>query len=83
MGLIRYCHDNKIKVGEDISVCSFGQPEMARTFIPSITIIDRPNPFPQAEAIIEDFISGDNSRLLYRPDDGDLIIGESTGPAPA
>ena len=83
IGLIRYCYDNGVKVGKDISICSFGQPEMARTFIPSITIIDRPNPLPQAEAILEDFISGDNSRLLYRPEDGDLIIGESTGPAPA
>ncbi len=79
MGVLRYCHDNGIVPGRDVSVCSFGQPEMAATFIPSITIIDRPNPLPQVEAIIDDFIAGNNSRLIYRPDDGKLIIGESTG----
>lgn len=80
MGVLRYCHDNGIVPGRDISVCSFGQPEMAATFIPSITIIDRPDPLPQVEAIIDDFVAGNNSRLIYRPDDGKLIIGESTGP---
>ncbi len=85
IAVIRYCHDHGVKAGRDISVCSFGKPEVARMCIPSITTIDRPSPVREAKAIISDILKngGKNpSRLMFRPDTGRLIPGESAGPAP-
>lgn len=82
IGLIRFCHDHQVKVGEDISVCSFGEPEMARMHIPSITVIDRPPPVNEAMMIIRDAMDNrgrKEKRLMYCPEAGNLIIGESTG----
>lgn len=79
IGLCRYCHEHGTAVGSDISICSFGQPEQAATYIPSITIIDRPQPYPQALEIISDCIAGNKDKLVYRPEDGGVLLGESTG----
>ncbi len=83
IGLNRYCHDRGLVVGRDLSVCSFGQPEMARMQLPSITVIDRPPPTDVAEEIIRDAMNSDGgepAKLMYRTGVGNLIIGESTGP---
>lgn len=85
IAVIRYCHDQGVKAGRDIAVCSFGKPEVARMCIPSITTIDRPSPVREVKAIITDLLqngSGHPTRLMFRPDTGRLIVGESTGPAP-
>ena len=83
IGLNRYCHEQGIAVGRELSVCSFGQPEMARMQVPSITVIDRPPPVEVAEEIIRDVMDsggGKPARLMYRTGVGNLIVGESTGP---
>ena len=70
---------------EDISVSSFGNPEKAMLSVPSITIVDRPDPKPELRAIFEFFLGlgGDPSRLMYRPEGyNSLRLGESTGKAP-
>ncbi len=79
IGLCRRCFERGLKAGEDISICSFGQPEMARMHIPSITVIDRPPPIDVAGEIISDAMNG-TDRLMYRSGIGNLIVGESTGP---
>jgi DNA-binding LacI/PurR family transcriptional regulator len=82
ISLIRRCYDLGFNVGHDISVVSFAQPEMAKMHIPSITVVDRPSPEPEAEAVIRDFLekgSQKQNRLMYRPEKAGLIIGESTG----
>lgn len=81
-GFIRAMHDVGLQAGRDISVCSFGQPEHARMYIPSITIINRPYPIQQAREILQQYIAGRTDRLLFRPPYGEIIYGESTGPAP-
>lgn len=84
-GIIRSCHEHGVRVPEDISVCSFGNPEKAMLSIPTITIVDRPDPKPELRAIFELFLGlgGDPSRLMYRPEGyNSLRLGESTGKAP-
>jgi DNA-binding LacI/PurR family transcriptional regulator len=84
-GIIRSCHEHRVHVPGDISVCSFGNPEKAMLSIPSITIVDRPDPKPELRAIFELFLglSGDTDRLMYRPEGyNSLRLGESTGKAP-
>ena len=83
IGAIRYCHDHNVKVGDELAVCSLGKPELARMYIPSITTIDRPSPVTEAEAIIADLLQNGAdkpSRLMFRPETGRLLIGESTDP---
>ena len=85
IGIIRACHDRGLVPGRDISVCSFGQPEMAAMHIPSITVIDRPDPTSQVRDIIREFLEDGPDRprrLMFRPAEGKVIEGESTGPAP-
>ena len=83
IGLNRYCHEQGITVGRELSICSFGQPEMARMQVPSITVIDRPPPVEVAEEMIRDVMDsgiGEPVKLMYRTGVGNLIVGESTGP---
>lgn len=85
-GIIRSCHEHGIQVPEDISVCSLGNPEKSSIFIPSITSLKRPDPKPEIRSIFELFlgIGGDSSHLMYRSEgDNSLLLGESTGKAPA
>lgn len=76
----RACYEKGLKVPDDISICSFGQPEAARMFIPSITVIDRPSPEPELKAIFEQFlkISDEPDKLLFRTQSKSIMIGEST-----
>ncbi len=86
IGLCRFCHEHGLAVGRDLSIASFGQPEMARMYIPSITVIDRPPPVDEAVNLIRDAMKsggGAPEKLMYRTGAGTLIAGESTGPAPA
>ena len=50
--------------------------------IPSLTIVNRPDPTPEIIEIFEYYLGlgGDAARLMYRPENYDsLLIGESTG----
>ena len=83
IGVIRYCHDHNIRTGAELGVCSMGKPELARMYIPSMTTIDRPSPVNEAKAIISDLLENgaeNPSRLMFRPDSGRLLPGESTSP---
>ena len=83
IGIIRYCHDQNIVIGRDLSVCSFGQPEFASMHIPSITVINRPDPLPQVRKIIRGILHGNGAgtkgQLMFRTGEGKVIEGESTG----
>lgn len=82
IGVIRRCNDLGITVGRELSVCSFGKPELASMYIPSITVIDRPSPKPEIEAILREAQLKDSERserLMYRSGMGKVIYGESTG----
>ena len=51
-------------------------------YIPSITVIDRPSPKPEIEAILREAQLKDSERserLMYRSGMGKVIYGESTG----
>ena len=83
IGLNRYCHEQGITGGRELPICSFGQPEMARMQVPSITATDRPPPVEVAEEMIRDVMDsgvGEPVKLMYRAGVGNLIVGESTGP---
>ena len=81
-GLLRACYEKGVRVGKDLSVCSFGEPDRAGMLIPSLTVVNRPPPDPEIDAIIEQFmhISDDPDRLMFRPESEELLLGESTAP---
>jgi len=81
MGIMRSCYEHAITVPRDLSLCSFGNPERAAMMIPSLTIVNRPDPTPEIIEIFEYYLGlgGDAARLMYRPENYDsLLIGEST-----
>ena len=81
MGIMRSCYEHAIAVPRDISLCSFGNPERAAMMIPSLTIVNRPDPTPEIIEVFEYYLGlgGDAARLMYRPENYDsLLIGEST-----
>ena len=82
MGIMRSCYEHGIMVPRDLSLCSFGNPEKAAMMIPSLTIVNRPDPTTEIIEIFEYYLGlgGDAARLMYRPENYDsLLIGESTG----
>ena len=84
LGIMRSCYEHGIAIPDDLSLCSFGNPEKAAMAIPSVTIVNRPDPAPEVRAVFEYYLGlgGDAVRLMYRPENYDsLLIGESTGNA--
>jgi len=82
MGAIRSCHEHHLRVPEDLSVASFGNPDTASIFIPSITVIDMPSPAPVIRPILERMLGyvPDDGRLVFRLEtDSPVLLGESTG----
>lgn len=85
-GVIRSLADHGIRVPEDIAVTSFGNPELARSNTPSITVVNTPDLMPLISRIFEHYlgINPAPERLHYRfeleefPPEALLQIGEST-----
>ncbi len=79
-GVLRACYDNGVQVGADLSVCSFGEPDRAKMLIPSLTVVDRPIPYGEISAVIDQFIgtSSEPDRLMFRSEEKDILVGEST-----
>lgn len=85
-GVIRSFADHGIRVPEDIAVTSFGNPELARTNTPSITVVNTPDLMPLISRLFEHYlgINPEPERLHYRfelegfPSEALLQIGEST-----
>ncbi|NMD88241.1 substrate-binding domain-containing protein [Victivallis vadensis] len=85
-GLLRAFADAGIRVPEEIQVASFGAPELAAMFIPSITVIRTPPLAPLAAELFEHFlgITPQPGRLRFNFDyrkftEDELIMqGEST-----
>jgi len=85
LGVLRSCYEHGVRIPQDLSVCSFGNPEKAQLAIPSISIINRPDPVDIITEVFRYYLGqgGDRARLMYRPEEYDaLLVGESTGPAP-
>ncbi len=82
VSLIRECYEHHIRVPEDVSVASFGNPVNAQAYIPSITVIDTPSPASTISSIIDRFLelAEDDGRLMFRVEaKTPLKVGESTG----
>lgn len=83
-GCLRGCYESGVSVPGDISVCSFGNPEIAALSIPALTIVDRPDPEPVIREIFEYYLGlrGDVKKMMYRPENcGSIFEGESIGQA--
>jgi len=83
-GAMRACHDHGLRIGRDISICGFGEMEIARLLIPTMTAVEPAERLPFLSMGLQWIESrGRNwSRpLRLEPDDVSLFIGESTGPA--
>ncbi|MDD3153705.1 MAG: substrate-binding domain-containing protein [Victivallaceae bacterium] len=82
MGAIRALLDCGIRVPEDVKVVSFGEPERATLFCPSITVVNIPDINPALDPIFEHYLGKKQSpkRLVFRAEDPDKVIfyGEST-----
>lgn len=81
-GVIRSCYDHHVRVPEDLSVATFGNPANAAVFIPAITTIDMPNPMQVISKIFDQFlgITPNDGQLMFRAEtETPVIIGESTG----
>ena len=84
-GAMRACHNKGLSIGRDISICGFGEMDIAKLMIPTITAVEPAERSPFLEMGLEWIESrGRNwSRpLRLEPDDISLFIGESTGPVP-
>ncbi len=82
---IRACQDRGLKVGRDISICGFGEMDIARMLMPTVTAVQPADRRPFLSMGLEWIeTQGKNwSRpLRLEPEDVELFIGESTGPAP-
>ncbi len=83
-GIIRSCHENGMNIPADLSLCSFGNPDRALLTIPSVTIIERPDPTPEVTKLFHVFsgLEPDSGELVFRTAGCDILPGESTGLAP-
>ncbi len=90
-GVIRALSDAGMRVPEDVSVVSFGNPERAMLNTPSITIVNTPDPQPTVDRLLDCYLgkSGPPPSLMYNiglqdvPREQILLHGESVGYGPA
>ena len=83
-GAMRACVDAGLRIGQDISICGFGESEMARLLIPSVTTVLPADRRPFLDRGLDWIASrgvGWTHPLRIEPQDCALFIGESTGPA--
>ncbi len=86
MGAIRALHDHGRVTGKDISVCAVAGGGLARYQVPSLTVLETPDPAPYLEVCLDWFQRRNDpwvGPLLVQPGSLSLFIGESTGPVPA
>lgn len=82
-GASRACQDCGLRVGTDISICGFGEIEIAELLIPSITAItpaDRGVFLNMGLEWIQSQGANWHRPLRLEPDEVVLFVGESTGP---
>jgi hypothetical protein len=83
-GAIRACADAGLQVGKDISICGFGEMDIARLLIPTVTCVQPADRRPFLDRGL-DWITSRGidwpHPLRMEPEDVPLFIGESTGPA--
>jgi len=90
-GLIRALFDVGLRVPDDVSVVSFGNPERATVNTPSITIVNTPDLRPMTDRVLMHYLGKSNNpnELMYCigladiPADQILWHGESVGFGPA
>ena len=81
IGVLRALHESGIKVPDDISLCGFGDLELASMTIPAITVINDSDISSPIRAILELFCNGagDKRRLLYTYEGETPICGQTIG----
>jgi len=81
-GAMRACCDAGLRIGKDISICGFGEIDMARLLIPSVTTVQPADRRPFLERGL-DWIASRGANwphpLRLEPQDVSLFVGESTG----
>lgn len=79
-GAMRALQDNNIQIGKEIAVCSFGGGEEAKMMIPSLTVIDTPDPTPILTEALEIFCARKKTSPtnFIQPEQAELFLGEST-----
>lgn len=79
-GAMRALNDHNIKIGRDIAVCSFAGGEEAKMLIPSLTVVDTPEPTPILTEVIKTLSQRKKGAkpIFFQPTDAELFIGEST-----
>ena len=83
-GVLRACHEAGIRVGQDISVCGYGELSVAKLTVPSLTAVEIGQPRPLLAMGLEWIATcGEDWQRPMRlePDDVNVFVGESTGPA--
>ncbi len=76
---MRAFHEEGYRIGKDMSVCSFGDPILSRLTIPSITVVNMPDPAKAIRAAIGYTRKGKGKARMFRVMKHELQIGESTG----
>jgi DNA-binding LacI/PurR family transcriptional regulator len=85
VGAMRAMYERGIRIGQDVSICSFDGSGRGRFQCPSNTSIQPPDAGAYLEVCLEWFLRKDEpwiGPLLIQPMEVPLFIGESTGPAP-
>jgi LacI family transcriptional regulator, galactose operon repressor len=78
-GAYRACWELGLVVGEDISVCCFGEYEKARMMTPALCTVRSPDPGPMIGKIIKNLstVKKYPDKMLYRPEGSEIFWGES------
>lgn len=85
LGIIEACAERGLRIPHDVSVIGFDDLDTARSAAPALTTVRQPFEAMAAEAIrVLEAVSDDASMAPLRLDMSvDLVVRESTGPAPA
>lgn len=86
IGAIRACHEEGLRVGRDVSICTINNEPTGRYFVPSLTGLELPDIEPLLDKVFTWFAEPSPSpwtgsaRIV--PERAKLLKGESTGLAP-
>ena len=82
-GAMRAYHEAGKRLGDEISICGFGDMDIAKLLIPRMTVVEPAARTPYLAMGLEWIESGGRNwqrPLRMEPDDVSIFVGESTGP---
>lgn len=83
VGVYHAAYQRGIRIGKDLSVCSFDDPRGSRMMAPPLTTLDRPEPAELLKIGLE-WIKSEgknwNRPLEIQPEFMPVLVGQSTGP---